>query len=231
MNLQKSLLLFFLFLLPLVSMGQAPAYSTDEVVIRKGQKTFNANCVSCHGINEGAFGPKLGGVTTIRSLSELMDFTRNPQKYVDKADERTVALVSEYKSVMPAFEQLTDAELASIFSFIASETKKKNIQPKVVKAFSGKNTDLSFCPPVAPSRLWIELEDFAQIPRQHDAPDDKGIATVRTDPNHTGDLFVSDQVGLIYRIHDRSPTALPQPSRRVEGLYFFARYWYRTGQF
>lgn len=130
MNLPQSLSLLLLFLLPFVSLGQVPAYSTDQGILRNGQETFNANCVSCHGIDEGAFGPKLGGVTTVRSLRELIDFTRNPQKFVDKADERTVALVSEYKSVMPAFEQLTDAELASIFSFIESETKKKNSQPK-----------------------------------------------------------------------------------------------------
>jgi mono/diheme cytochrome c family protein len=205
MNLPQSLSLLLLFLLPFVSLGQVPAYSTDQGILRNGQETFNANCVSCHGIDEGAFGPKLGGVTTVRSLRELIDFTRNPQKFVDKADERTVALVSEYKSVMPAFEQLTDAELASIFSFIESETKKKNSQPKVVKAFSGKNNDLSFCPPVLQSSLWIELEGFAQIPRQQNSPDDKGVATLRTDPNSTGDLFASDQIGLIYRIHDRNP--------------------------
>jgi len=201
----KCLLFFALCLLPWASKGQFPAYSTDPEAIQQGQKIFEANCISCHGINEGAFGPKLGGVTTVRPLSELIDFTRNPQKYVDLVDKRTVALVSEYKSVMPASEQLSDAEIAAIFAYIDHETKEKNIEPKVVKAYSGKNNDLSFCPPVSQSGLWIELEDFAQIPRLQDAPDDKGVATLRTDPNGDGDLFASDQIGLIYRIHDLNP--------------------------
>lgn len=205
MNSCKSLPFLVMFFISLVSKGQVPAYSTDREVIQRGKKTFETNCLSCHGIEEGAFGPKLGGVTTVRPLPELLDFTKNPQKYVDRADARTVALVSEYKSVMPAFEQLPEAELEAIFAYIDGETKKKNIQPKVVKAFSGKNNDLSFCPPVSPSRLWIELEDFTQVPRQQDAPDDKGVATLRTDPNGRGDLFASDQIGLIYRIHDRNP--------------------------
>lgn len=200
-----SLPLLALLLLALVSKGQVLVYSTDQEVIKRGKKTFETNCVSCHGIDEGAFGPRLGGVTTVRALPELVDFTKNPQNYVDKADARTVALVSEYNSVMPAFEQLSETEIEVIFAYIDYETKKKNIPPKVVKAFSGKNNDLSFCPPVSPSDLLIELEDFAEISRQPDTPNDKGLATLRTDPNGNGDLFASDQVGLVYRIRDRVP--------------------------
>ncbi len=160
MNSRKGLFLLLLFFRPLIGTGQEVTYSTDPTVIQRGKETFNAHCISCHGINEGAFGPKLGGVTTIRPLSELIDFTRNPQKFVDKIDPRTVALVAEYNSVMPAVEQLSEAELATIFAYIDNETKQKNIQPKVVKAFSGKNNDLSFCPPVSNSNLWIELDGF-----------------------------------------------------------------------
>ncbi len=220
MNACKILPFLALFFLSLVSKGQVPAYSTDQEVIQRGKKTFEANCLSCHGIEEGAFGPKLGGVTTVRPLSELLDFTRNPQKYVDRADVRTVALVSEYKSVMPAFEQLPMADLEAIFAFIDNETKKKNSQPKIVKAFSGKNNDLSFCPPVALSNLWIELEDFAQIPRQQNAPDDKGVATLRTDPNGGGDLFASDQIGLVYRIHDRVPLVYLDIRQELDDFIF-----------
>ena len=86
MNSCKILPFLALFFLSLVSKGQVPAYSTDREIIQRGQKTFEANCLSCHGIEEGAFGPKLGGVTTVRPLPELLDFTRNPQKYVDRAD-------------------------------------------------------------------------------------------------------------------------------------------------
>lgn len=181
---------------------------------------FNANCISCHGINEGAFGPKLGGVTTIRPLRELIDFTRNPQKFVDRSESRTIALVAEYNSVMPAVEQLSEAELATIFAYIDHETKQKNIQPKVVKAYSGKNNDLSFCPPVSKSNLWIELADFAQIPRQSDTPDDKGVATLRTDPNDKGDLFASDQTGFIYRIHDRIPQLYLNIRKELDDFIF-----------
>lgn len=44
-----------------------------------------------------------------------------------------------------------------------------------------------------------------QIPTVTGHPPDKGIATLRSSPANDGAFFVSDQMGLIYRVHDRRP--------------------------
>ena len=201
----QHLTLLLLLVSPVVSLGQSQGYSANKEILQQGSTLFQAKCSSCHGLKESGFGPKLGGVTSVRPLDELVDFTKSPQKYLDRGEKRAVALRDRYKSVMSAFDQLSRSELEAIFSYIDLETRHGNIKPEIVAASSGKNADLAFCPPVAQSNLCLELADFAQIPRQTDAPDDKGIATLRTDPNGAGDLFVSDQIGIIYRVHARNP--------------------------
>jgi len=66
----------------------------------------------------------------------------------------------------------------------------------------------------------IELEDFAQLPRLKDTPADKGTATIRTDPNNQGNLFVSDQMGIIYRIQQKRPQVYLDIRDKIKNFIF-----------
>jgi mono/diheme cytochrome c family protein len=67
------------------------------------QKSFESNCLACHGIANGNFGPKLGGVHETRPFEDLMDFVKNSDAFVKKEDARTLALLDKYKNPMLGF--------------------------------------------------------------------------------------------------------------------------------
>src|SRR6185369_8128633 len=58
-------------------------------------------------------------------------------------------------------------------------------------------------PPVAPSGLTVELEDYAQIPLLPGRTAYKGITLLRPDPREAGALLVDELMGLLYRVQDR----------------------------
>lgn len=169
----------------------------------KGKPLFELHCGTCHGIGSGNFGPKLGGVLATRPLGELYQFVKKPTQFIQNGDYRTKVLMDKYKSEMPAFEHLKDSEIKSIFDYIQQQTLAQNEAPLSVNSLLPKKTDKRYAPMIKSSRLYIELEDFAKLPKQPNTPQDKGIATLRTLPNHPNEYYVSDQMGVIYRIKDK----------------------------
>lgn len=102
--------------------------------VADGKKLFTANCVACH----QATGQGLPGVFPPLDGSEWVT-----------GDERTLAnillhgIVGEmevmgkpYRGAMPAFSQLSDAELAAVVNFIRSEwsNKASALQPELFEA-------------------------------------------------------------------------------------------------
>ena len=178
--------------------GQRMANSLSQ-----GKILFETHCGSCHGISNGNFGPKLGGVHATRPLEELYSFVKNPAKYISKGDERTKSLIAKYKTEMPAFGYLTDNEIKLIFDYIKKQSDFLKESPLIVET-SNTNFQINrYSSPINSSTLGIELEDYITLPIQPNTPTDKGIATLRSLPNHAGEIFVSDQMGLIYRINDK----------------------------
>jgi glucose/arabinose dehydrogenase/mono/diheme cytochrome c family protein len=199
LNICKTLLLLGLNFCSFLAISQNP----NKKDILKGKTLFSTQCGSCHGISNGNFGPKLGGVHSTRPLEELFKFVKNPALFIQNGDVRTKALLDKYKTEMPAFAHLKDVEIKSIFEYIKqqSETLKEN--PLIVKNPPINAPLKRFSPPIKPSALCIELEDFIKLPIQPNTPNDKGIATLRSSPIHIGEIFVSDQMGLIYRIKNK----------------------------
>jgi glucose/arabinose dehydrogenase/mono/diheme cytochrome c family protein len=177
--------------------------SVNSKSAKKGKALFDLHCMSCHGITSGNFGPKLGGVLATRPLDELYQFVKKPAQFIQNGDYRTKVLLDKYKSEMPAFGHLKDSEIKSIFDYIQRETLIQNEAPLSVNALIPKKTDKRYAPAIKPSKLYIELADFATFPKQPNTPNDKGIATLRTLPNRANEYFVSDQMGVIYRIKDK----------------------------
>lgn len=194
--------IFSLFLL-FFCVNQHPglAQKNSSSVAANGKKLFETNCLSCHGISNGNFGPKLGGVQQVRSTPELISFIKNSDKFIKDGDKRTIALLQKYKNPMPAFTHLADNDIGQIIDYITTESEKSGEKPLDVSGFTS-NTLRRFAPPVQPSNLYVEVTDFLTFPKQPNTPGDKGIATLRTTPVHPKAFFIGDQMGIIYRVED-----------------------------
>jgi len=173
----------------------------DELaaVTANGEELFEINCASCHEIEEAGIGPRLGGVTKVRTESELLAFIQNPAKVVESGDARAVAQYKQYKLMMPAFAYLKEAEIKAIIAYLDHETEAKNIAPLVVEVAEAEVK--RFAPPIQASPLRIELKDYVTIPPSTDKDLARTrIATMHAHPSGDGTQLVSDQNGIIYRI-------------------------------
>jgi glucose/arabinose dehydrogenase/mono/diheme cytochrome c family protein len=177
-------------------------YTADPKTVAEGKSLFIANCASCHDLKNEGIGPRLGGVTGILSSKYLHEFIQNPSRIIDGGNQRALALSRRYKLVMPPFDFLKPAEVNSILAYIHQETKVQRISPLEVsedKSSAGK-PDERLGKPVVKSGLKIELEDFVQIPASDQKTPLTRIANMRPHPSGKGDLFVSDQRGIIYQL-------------------------------
>ena len=181
----------------------APSVSTTA-----GKEIYTTHCVSCHAIEREEIGPRLGGITSLLSTTELIDFIKNPGKAIESGNKRAVGLAKRYKMVMPPFDFLKDEDIKAVLAYIADETKAHNIQPlEVATADStGSKAPERLAKPVVKSGLMIETEDYATIPPSSDKMPKTRIATMRPHPSNDGSLMVSDQRGLIYRLRNGNPS-------------------------
>ena len=175
------------------------AVGEPMAAVGDGEELFETHCASCHEIENAGIGPRLGGITKVRTELELLTFIQNPAKVVEWGDPRAVAQFKKYKLMMPAFEHLKEAEIKSIIAYIDRETKAKDIAPLEVEITDAEVK--RFAPPVQASPLRIGLEEYATLPASTDKDLARTrIATMRPHPAGDGTQFVSDQNGIIYRI-------------------------------
>lgn len=177
-------------------------YSTDEPTLANGRTLFVKHCVSCHGIQDDGIGPPLGGITTLLSKKDLLNYIKNPSKVIESGDKRATALKSRYKLIMPSFEHIGETEITSVLSYINQQTKIHAIQPiEVGKKGNAEGLTGRLVPPVKKSEVKIELEEIIQLPLI-DSTAYLGVVTLRAHPSGDGTLFTSDQNGVIYKIKD-----------------------------
>jgi mono/diheme cytochrome c family protein len=165
-----------------------------------GKNSFLMYCGSCHGIADGAFGPKLGGIHKIRTAENFRNFVNNTTEILKQPDTRNKALLDKYKSPMPAFKNIGKTEIDAIYNYIKTESEKLKIEPLTLASLLVKKTEKRYAPPVKASNLYVELETIVSIPRTSQHLDDKGINTLRS--NKYG-LYISDQMGQIYHISNK----------------------------
>lgn len=180
-----------------------PNYARDEATLGQGQTLFVQLCASCHVIERDAIGPPLGGVTRVLTQPELLRHIRNPAALIESGNLRANALFRRYKVVMPSFDVLKEDQIVSILAYLDSETEKSKLTPFAVDLTPPTGKEVRLIPAVEKSSLVIELEDYLQIPLAPNRRPDKGIATVRSSPRKDGAIFISDQMGVIYRVKDR----------------------------
>jgi mono/diheme cytochrome c family protein len=93
--------------------------------VAEGEKLFTANCTSCHALNEKIVGPALKDVHKRREAVWLSKWIKNSQKMVKSGDAVAVAIYKENnESVMTSFENLSDAQIASVVEYIKAESEK-----------------------------------------------------------------------------------------------------------
>jgi len=96
--------------------------SAQDVNLDEGKALFRNNCASCHNksMKDDMTGPALGGVEERWESQELLyAWIRNSQAVIATGDPYAVGLYNEWnKSVMTAFPNLTDGEIASVLGYI-----------------------------------------------------------------------------------------------------------------
>ena len=180
-----------------------PKYPRDEATLAQGRTGFTQLCASCHVLDRDGIGPPLGAVTRILTQAELLRHIRDPAAVIAAGNLRANALFQRYKVVMPPFGSLPEDQLVAILAHLDSETEKSKLTPFAVELTPPTGKEVRLIPPVEKSSLVIELEEWAQIPLAPNRRPDKGIATLRASPRKDGAVFISDQMGVIYRVQDR----------------------------
>jgi len=177
--------------------------STDSTNIAAGEASFNKNCSGCHNFRQDGIGPQLGGITTEISADWIHDFISDSRKMIESRDERSVQLFKKYKrAVMPSFATLKDDEVNAIIAFLHTHKSPGQQMTK------GKGGELSNPIPdtIALSNLVVKLEPVTQIPPSSDSaklPLTR-ITKLTFQPN-TGDLFINDLRGKLYKLQQNKP--------------------------
>lgn len=117
---------------PLPPLQETVATDANRTVHGEGKNLFSANCATCHALDKNLTGPALRGVESRgpwTSRQKLIQWVKNPSGMIEK-EPYLGKLVQDYSGqIMPAFSQLTDAQIEAIFDYI---TKSPVAVPVVV---------------------------------------------------------------------------------------------------
>jgi cytochrome c2 len=115
----STLLLVFLLSMSTQVFAVNPDVSDSEEAIAAGKSIFNANCRTCHRLDQKNVGPALRGVSERHSIEWNKKFIRNSQALIASGDPEAVAIYNEYNQLaMPAHEFLSDDDVMNLLSYI-----------------------------------------------------------------------------------------------------------------
>ncbi len=88
----------------------------------EGKVLFQSKCQRCHLIDKKMTGPALMGVKDRwADTTNLYKWIKNSQGFLGTGDKYANDLFKQYNSIMPAFPELQDADIADILAFITTE--------------------------------------------------------------------------------------------------------------
>lgn len=172
---------------------------TDSEQIAIGKSLFEQNCSSCHNFTQKTIGPNLSGLTTQIESDWIKSFIKNPQQLLDNGDQRTKILLDEYKVLMPAFSQLSEAEIDALLSYMHSFGLAAELESAAGEALEDPIPEKTM-----DSGLALELEFFTQIPAS-DSISPLAKITKMESELVSGRLFVQDQHGKMYELVNGKP--------------------------
>jgi mono/diheme cytochrome c family protein/heme/copper-type cytochrome/quinol oxidase subunit 2 len=118
LNFQTLAVLFFM-IFGVSAYAADPAVVNSDEAIAAGKAVFNANCKTCHKLDQKYIGPALRGATDRNSAAWVKTWIANSQAVIASGDSYAVALYKEYNnSIMPSYTFLSDAELDGLLSYI-----------------------------------------------------------------------------------------------------------------
>lgn len=122
----KFFLLLFIFALSISI--QAQEISTEPAAISAGESLFNANCKTCHRLNQKLIGPALAGVVErAPSIDWIKRFIKNSSAVIASGDDYAVKLYNEYKPTqMTSFSSFKDEDIMNILAYVKAEEGKAN---------------------------------------------------------------------------------------------------------
>ena len=97
-----------------------------EAVLHPGAKIFEANCKTCHRIDQKLIGPPLAGVLDRRDSLWVVRMIRNSSALIASGDPTAVALFNQYnKTTMTSFGSFSDQDLRHLLEFLRIESKPR----------------------------------------------------------------------------------------------------------
>lgn len=90
----------------------------DPEMIQQGQTIFEAQCKVCHDLDRRQIGPALASVTDRRPLPWLLDFLESPTEMLEKGDDYTNFLVTNYPLIMPDFGFMSQEDKLAVLAYI-----------------------------------------------------------------------------------------------------------------
>ncbi|MGK7395776.1 MAG: c-type cytochrome [Candidatus Cyclobacteriaceae bacterium M3_2C_046] len=113
-----------------------PTYNN---LVRAGSALFQAHCTACHAIEFGQIGPALASVHQKHPLKWLLNWINNPDSVIQSGDEYAIYLRSQYDTLMPSFNFLSDDQKFAILAYIKSESIANEIPTSVASVEAGEN--------------------------------------------------------------------------------------------
>jgi len=110
--------------------------------VAEGEKLFNANCTSCHAINDKVVGPALKDVDKRHNEAWLIKWIKNSQALVKSGDAEALKIYNEYnQSVMTAFPQFSDDQVKSILAYVKTGGAVATVDNGTVTTGSAKTEE------------------------------------------------------------------------------------------
>ncbi|MFC3415600.1 c-type cytochrome [Algoriphagus hitonicola] len=136
-----TLAVLFFFLIGTQVFAADPAVSESEEAISAGKTVFNANCKTCHKLDQKAVGPALRGITDRQSIEWAKRFIVNSQEVIASGDDYANDLYEEYGNLqMPPHTFLTDTDLDNLLSYIEYGDK---VDPAAEASAGGEGGEVS----------------------------------------------------------------------------------------
>jgi glucose/arabinose dehydrogenase/mono/diheme cytochrome c family protein len=168
----------------------------DSSGLAKGQQLFQTNCSACHNFLQKGIGPSLERVSAQVPVAWLKAFIRNAPDKIAKGDARANQLFADYKQMMPAFTNLTDADIDALLLYIKANQRKESLKSRGPDGI--KNPIPAT---IAQSGLTLELEHYSTAPASASAAPAARINKMAVLPGGAIErVFVVDLQGKLYEL-------------------------------
>ncbi|MBB6328828.1 mono/diheme cytochrome c family protein/heme/copper-type cytochrome/quinol oxidase subunit 2 [Algoriphagus iocasae] len=114
-----TLAVLFFMLIGIQAFAADPAVDSSDEAVAAGKTVFNANCKTCHRLDQKLVGPALRGATDRQPADNVKKFIKNSGVVLASGDAYYTKLYKDYNNTaMPAHEFLSDDDLNNLLAYI-----------------------------------------------------------------------------------------------------------------